>query len=118
MQKERITVTLDPDLVTRIDRLASLRDHSRSKLMELLLEIAVEEEEAAMKTLGSPVVGAVVQSIMDHPKILKTIAVMVGDRLTPEEVKKWQEDAPKIRRTRERLRDERGRRHDLRVENK
>ncbi len=113
MQKDRITVTLDPDLVARIDRLAELRDHSRSKLMELLLEIAVEEEEAAMKTLGSPVVGTVVQSIMDHPKLLKTIASLIGERLTPDEVKKWQEDAPKIRRTRERLRDERGRRYDI-----
>ena len=116
MQKERITVTLSPGLVARIDRLAELRDHSRSKMMELLLDVAVEGEEQMMEQLASPVLGPIVQSIMDHPKLLGTLAKLIGDQLSPEEYAQWQDAAPKIRRTRERLKDERGRRHDLRPE--
>ncbi len=40
----------------------------------------------------------------------------VLDQLNPEEYAQWQDVASKIRRTREQLRDERGRRYDLRPE--
>jgi hypothetical protein len=116
MQKERITATLDSELVIRLDRLAELRDHSRSKMMEYLLGSAIEEEEANMKKLASPVIGPIVQSILDHPKLMNSLAALIGDQLSPEEIVEWQNAAPKIRRTRERLQDERGRRHDLDVE--
>ena len=117
MQKERITVTLSPELVARIDRLAELRDHSRSKMMEKLLDVAVEEEEQTIKQLASPVLGPIVQSIMDHPKLINALAKVIGQQLDPEEYVRWQEAAPKIRQTRERLKDERGRRYDIEKEN-
>lgn len=116
MQKDRITVTLTPELVDRIDRLADLRDVSRSRLMERLLELAVEDEEKSLEHLASPVLGPIVQGIMEHPKIIAMIAKAIGERMDPEEIAQWEKAAPKIRKTRERLRDERGRRHDLRPE--
>lgn len=116
MQKERVTVTLDPDLVARLDRLAEVLDQSRSRLMERLLETAVEEEEQLMDKLASPVIGPIVQSIIDHPKLIATLAKLIGDQMTPEEVQRWQEASPKVRAARDRLKNQRGRRTDLRAE--
>lgn len=116
MQKERITVTLDPNLVSRIDRLAEIRDQSRSKVMESLLEMAVEDTEETLDKVASPLLGPIIQSIVDHPKIIAMIAKTIGEKLDPEEFAKWQELGPKLRHTRGRLKDERGRRHDLNPE--
>lgn len=116
MSKSRITVTVDPDLVERIDRLAELRDTSRSKMFEMLLEIGVEDEEKTMKTLGNPIIGPIVESVLDHPKLVSMIAAAIGDKLSPEDYAKWQEATPAVKKTRQRLRDERGRRTDLRPE--
>ncbi len=116
MQKERITVTLDPSLIDRIDRIAQLRDISRSKLFETLLELGVDTEEENLEQLASPILGPIVQSIMDHPKLIAAIAQAIGQRLDPDELLRWQKTGPKIRRTRQRLSDERGRRHDVRPE--
>lgn len=115
MQKERITVTLDPDLVARLDRLAEVLDQSRSRLMERLLDTAVEEEEQLMDKLASPVIGPIVQSIIDHPKLMATLAKLIGEQMSPEEVLRWQDASPKVRAARDRLRNERGRRNDLRT---
>lgn len=116
MQKERITVTLDPEIVARIDRLAELRGQSRSKVMEGLLEVAVEECEKTLEMAASPIIGPIVQSIMDHPKLIAMIAKTIGEKLDPEELAKWQEAGPALRKVRGRMKDERGRRHDLRPE--
>ena len=112
MQKERITVTLDPDLLARIDRLAELRDESRSRMMERLLDYGVEDEEKLMASLATPLLGSIVQSIVDHPKIVAALAQAIGERLTPEEYLRWQEAGPRLRHTRKRLGEERGRRYD------
>jgi len=69
-----------------------------------------------MEQIASPVLGSIVQSIVNHPKIVAALAKLIGDQLDPEKLASWQKAGPKIRRTRERLQDERGRRHDLRSE--
>lgn len=116
MQKERITITMDPDLVARIDRLAEIREFSRSRLIEILLTTAVEDNEAALEQLASPVLGLVVQSVMEHPKLVAMIAKAIGEKIDPKKYAELELAATKVRRARERLKDERGRRHDLRPE--
>ena len=116
MQKERITVTLDPNIVARIDRLAEFRDQSRSKTMESLLELAVEEAERTLDIAASPVIGPIVQSIMDHPKLVAMIAKTIGEKLDPEELERLQDAGPRLRKARSKMKDERGRRYDLRSE--
>lgn len=116
MSKSRITVTVDPDLVERIDRIAELRDTSRSRIFEILLEVGVQEEERTMKTLGNPVIGPIVQGVLDHPKLVQMIAAAIGEKLSPEEYAKWQEAGPAVKKIRGNIGDERGRRTDLRPE--
>jgi len=111
--KERITITIDPETLARVDRIAELRDASRSKVIESLLDIGVEEAEATMKQIASPVIGPIVQSIMDHPKLVSMLASVIGEKLDPDEIAQWEEMAPKVRAARGRLKDERGRRKDL-----
>ena len=84
--------------------------------MEFLLEIGVEEQEQFHEKMASPVIGPIVQSIMDHPKLIAGIAKLIGDQLSPKEVAEWQAAGPKLRRVRERMKDERGRRSDIRPE--
>lgn len=116
MSKTRITVTVDPELVERIDRLAELRDTSRSRIFEILLEVGAEQEEKSMETLGNPIIGPLVQGVLDHPKLVQMIATAIGEKLSPEEYAKWQKAAPAVKKIRGNIRDERGRRTDLRPE--
>lgn len=114
--KERITITIDPETLARVDRLARLRDASRSKVIENLLDMGIEEAEATMNKLASPLIGPIVQSIMDHPKLVSMLATAIGEKLDPEEIAQWEAAAPKVRAARGRLKDERGRRNDLNTE--
>jgi hypothetical protein len=63
--------------------------------------------------LGSPIIGSIVQSIIDHPKLVNAIAKAIGERLDPEEMVQWQATSQKLRVMRKRLSNERGRRRDL-----
>ncbi len=116
MQKLRITTTIRHDLVERLDRLADLEDRSRSAELEALLELAIEEKEKRLEKLATPILGPIIESIISHPTILPAIAELIGEGLDPEEFAKWQEAGPRISRTRDRLRNDQGRRTDLRPE--
>lgn len=109
MQKDRVTITLDPDLLARIDRLADLRGWSRSRMMERQFRTAVEEDERTMDHLASPIIEPIVQSIIDHPRLMATLVRLIGDKLSPDEYAKWVEAEPQVRRARDRVRDERER---------
>lgn len=111
--KERITITIDPETLARVDRLAELRDISRSKLIETLLDLGVEEAESTMDKLASPMIGPIVQSVLDHPKLVSMLASVIGEKLSPEEIAQWEDMAPRVRAARGRLKDKRGRRNDL-----
>jgi metal-responsive CopG/Arc/MetJ family transcriptional regulator len=113
MRKERVTFTVDQNILARVDRIASLTDKTRSALMESLLETGVEELERTIEHLGSPIIGSIVQSIIDHPKLVNAIAKAIGERLDPEEMVQWQATSQKLRVMRKRLSNERGRRRDL-----
>ena len=80
------------------------------------MDLAIEDVESTMDKIASPVIGPIVQSIMDHPKLIGMLAAAIGDRMKPAELAEWEEMAPKLRATRGRLRDERGRRRDLESE--
>jgi hypothetical protein len=111
--KDRISITLDPGLIARVDRLAELRECSRSAAIEMMLERAVEEDEKLFGSLENPVLGAIVQSILDHPKIVASIASLVGQGITPDELERWKTAGPTARRARQLMRQEKGRRTDL-----
>ena len=111
--KQRVTITLSPGIISRVDRLAELRDCSRSQMMEILMETGIEDAESTMDKLASPLIGPIVQSVLDHPKLVNMLAAAIGDRLSHEELAEWQELAPKVRKVRGKLKDAKGRRNDL-----
>lgn len=45
MKKIRITFTIEPELIDKIDRIAEKERRSRSQMIQLLLERAVEKKE-------------------------------------------------------------------------
>jgi len=77
--KERITVTLDGDLLARVDQVAEARDDSRSAMIERMLSNQIEFEEGFVKKMENPIVRNLAKLLTSSPALLDAIAVAAGD---------------------------------------
>lgn len=83
--KIRITVTVDPDLIERIDQVCEHLDESRSHFIERALHSTVDEEERWSEQMESPVLRTI-YSKLANPAALRMMARIVGESLTDEEI--------------------------------
>lgn len=96
-QRKSITITLDGQVLDRIDQLASHRHESRSAVIERICRNALPAEERAMDVMGSPIAGAALAKIMTSDQLLQTVARLVGEELTDEDAEAIREAAPRLR---------------------
>ena len=82
--KERVTVTIDPGLLARIDGVCAARGESRSAAIERMLSNEIGSEEGFAKALENPVGGVVIRALMETPGFMTSFAALVGEHL-PEE---------------------------------
>lgn len=103
--KERITVTLEPAIVSRIDTVAEATGKSRSAVMERILKEGIAEEEKFVRDMENPLKRAILETLVGNPRVLGVIATVVGEVMNREEA---EEIAEKVRnqadRGRERVR--------------
>jgi hypothetical protein len=93
--KERITVTLDPALLERLDVIAEARGDSRSAVIERCVRYGLAEEERFLKVMENPVTRAVFEVLAESPMLMSSIATVVGDELSPGELEKIAESVKK-----------------------
>lgn len=96
--KERVTITLDAKLLGRVDAIATAREDSRSAVLERIVRLGINEEEEFLGTLGSGVVGRVVEQLICHPEMYRMLSKLVGEKVTEADVQELRDMAgPHVR---------------------
>lgn len=80
-QKRRITLTLDPALVKRVDRMAKATRESRSAVVEDLLRDGLEDQEMFVKAMGNPLLRESLGRAFASKDVLRQMAAVIGDDL-------------------------------------
>jgi len=81
-----ITVTIEPELLKRVDDLADVQGLPRSQLIEHLITQGINDEEIGVKAMTNPVVvNALMKSFRD-PTVLRALANAVGEELSPDQL--------------------------------
>jgi len=76
--KARISMTIDPKLLRRIDAVCESRNEPRSSMIERILENEMDEEEQFVKDMENPVLRALARIIADTPGVTKFLASLGG----------------------------------------
>ena len=97
-RKKQITLTVDEDLVDRVDELARDEGTSRSAVIGRVLRAGLPGEEWFHRTLENPLVRALHERLTSSPGILKALAAMVDEQLSAEDIRVLKEDTgPRMR---------------------
>jgi len=76
--KARISMTIDPKLLRRIDAVCESRNEPRSSMIERILESEMNEEEQFVEDMENPVLRALARIIADTPGVTKFLASLGG----------------------------------------
>lgn len=82
--KERISLTLDPDLLRRIDAVCTARNEARSAFIERVLGHVIKEEEEFVSDMENPLYRALVSVIKSSPSVMGAISKLIGENLEGE----------------------------------
>jgi len=83
--KIRISMSLKPDLVKRVDRLAKLEGLSRSSMTAQLLLDALEQQEMAIKATSDPVLMNAIARVMTEPGMMRAMFSGLRSELTDDQ---------------------------------
>jgi predicted transcriptional regulator len=85
MRKIRVTMTLRPELVKRVDRLAKQMGESRSRMAASLLFDALDQQEMAIRATGDPVLMNAVARVMTEPGMMRAVFSGLRSELTEDQ---------------------------------
>ena len=113
--KAFVTLYIDRELLTRIDRLAANHDESRSKYIAGLLADAVTQEELGVQVFTNPVLMKAYGAAMSQPGVLRQLLNTMRSDLNDSQLELFQravatftQDATKqVKLSRARKRDKR-----------
>ncbi len=108
--KERITISIDPDLLRQIDEICEKSGEPRSAMIERVLRWRVPEEQEALRDAENPVYRALIAAFKESPALLGMVAKIAGRTLTQDQIAQMQESTKEqLRRGKERQRPRKGR---------
>ena len=84
--KDKFSISMDTELVQRLDAVAEARDEARSTVIERIVRHGLAEEESFLRDMDNPLDRVIVDIVTDNPGILRTIANLVGQQLTDEQL--------------------------------
>lgn len=97
--KAKFTISMDAELLRRLDRVAEAREDNRSEMIERIVHNAIAFEEQAVKLLlDNTILRETVVRLMESPRLLEVISKFVGDNISQEEVAATAENARRLRR--------------------
>ncbi len=83
--KDRITITINREVLERIDAVCEARGQARSPVIERMLANQVREEEEFVKATEHPLERLIMESLSKSPVLIATIAKLIGEKLDPAE---------------------------------
>lgn len=86
--KHKFSISMDAELVDRLDAICEARDESRSSAIERMVRNEVPSEEKFVTGLESPIQQAIARIIVEQPRVVQTLAALVGEHMTDEEAAK------------------------------
>lgn len=89
--KTIVTMSLDTELVRRLDDLADAQGRSRSWVIENWMREKLEDEEVTVKLLTNPVVMKAVLETFKNPEVLRTLAKMAMGSAGEQDVLKFRQ---------------------------
>ena len=89
--KSLLTVSINTDLVRRLDDLADARNVSRSSLVERFISDSIEDDETVVRFAADPVLMGAMAKIFGDRSMLKRMAeVISSEGTTPEQLRLFQ----------------------------
>lgn len=86
-RKPIISITIRPELLSRLDDLADAQGIARSALISKLVEDGIEQEETTVKALAHPVLGPAMVRAFSQPEVIRAMAAVIGQELDPDQLK-------------------------------
>lgn len=80
-RKTAINITIDADLLKRIDDAADKRGDSRSAIIERFCRNEIGQEEEFLHELESPVFRAIYDAMSKRPEIIRAISAVMGEHI-------------------------------------
>lgn len=87
VSKTKVTLTLDTELVKRVDEIASAKRQSRSAWIEASMRESIDQDEAAVKFFSDPMLSGAFLKAFSEPGMLKQFAQTIGSDLEPDQLK-------------------------------
>lgn len=91
--KDKFSISMDPELVRRLDKVGEARGDARSTVIERIVRNGLPEEERFLEQMENPAYRAIVQLLTESPKVTETLARLVGEHLGAEQLEKLKQQA-------------------------
>lgn len=85
--KKRVTITISPDVLRRVDRVAKAQRVSRSAWLEAAALSELGQAEMFVKVLQQPELVRSLLSTFANPAVLRQMAAAMGEEVTDEQMK-------------------------------
>lgn len=105
--RKPVTISLDPDLIAQVDRIAEIRGETRTAVIERSIRNNLPGEEKFLKLLGNPVARAVFDKVLSSPRLIEAISAVVHEDLAPGEVEALRAAQPRLSEAGRRVQSER-----------
>lgn len=97
MARRPISISLEPALIERVDRIAEARGETRTDVIERAILNALDGEEKFLERLENPVFREVVTRLMAQPEVLDAIGAVVSERISPTDMERMKAAAPRLK---------------------
>ncbi len=87
-RKTPISITIDSELLERIDRYASASDESRSTVIERMCRNDIAEQEEFLGDMESPTMRMLYKAVASKPVLEMMLSVMEGESKTTPSVQR------------------------------
>ncbi|MCA9280714.1 MAG: ribbon-helix-helix protein, CopG family [Phycisphaeraceae bacterium] len=95
--KERITVTVDPETLARLDEVARLRKESRSSVLDRIVRNGLDAEEELLGSFENPALRELQARMMESPRVLRALAALAREEMSDEQLQKIAEAGGTLR---------------------
>jgi predicted transcriptional regulator len=86
-RKIPVSVALAPDLVRRIDRMATATGKSRSELVMNLIEEGIDDSELSAQAMTNPVIVQALMGAFGRPEVIRQMASTMKQELSEDQLK-------------------------------
>lgn len=93
MPKRPISISLEESLIDRLDALCDLEGSTRTAIIERALHNDLPDQESYQRMLENPVLRVLQDQISRSPVLLQTIAAIMNEKLTPDQLAEVREIA-------------------------